>query len=67
VLEVIRGAQTKKLKERGFVNLPSHGIGKARTKEEWQCIFTLAESAGFITELHSDGFTTLTFADKGHL
>ncbi|UWR22318.1 DNA helicase RecQ [Sulfitobacter sp. S190] len=39
LIDILRGMQTDKIRQRGHENLPTYGVGKEYSKPEWQAIF----------------------------
>ena len=62
VVEILRGAKTQKLIERGHDGLASFGSGAALKKEEWQSLIRQLVAGGF---LMADDHGGLYVADKG--
>jgi len=48
IIEILRGANTQKIKERGHDTLASFGRGAARKKEEWQSLIRQMVAGGFL-------------------
>jgi ATP-dependent DNA helicase RecQ len=49
VIDILRGAQTQKIKERGHDDLACFGSGAARKKEEWQSLIRQMAAADFLS------------------
>jgi len=62
IIDILRGARTAKLAERGHDRLASFGSGKARKKEEWQSLIRQLVAGGF---LQPDDHGGLHIAPKG--
>ena len=62
IVEILRGAKTQKLIERGHDGLASFGSGAALKKEEWQSLIRQLCAGGF---LMADDHGGLYVADKG--
>ena len=62
IVEILRGAKTQKLIERGHDGLASFGSGAALKKEEWQSLIRQLVAGGF---LMADDHGGLYVADKG--
>ena len=39
LIDILRGTETAKVKERGHASLPTYGVGKEYDKRQWQAIF----------------------------
>ena len=63
VVEILRGAKTQKIQDRGHDRLPSFGSGAARKKEEWQSLVRQLVAAGFLAPDEHGG---LTITDQGY-
>ena len=48
VIDILRGANTQKIKERGHDTLDCFGRGAARRREEWQSLIRQMMAAGFL-------------------
>ena len=64
IVEILRGAKTQKLIERGHDGLASFGSGAALKKEEWQSLIRQLVAGGF---LMADDHGGLYVADKGRV
>ncbi len=64
IVEILRGARTQKLQERGHDSLPSFGSGASRKKEEWQSLVRQLVVGGFLApdEYGGLGITDLGYA-----
>ena len=64
IVEILRGARTQKLQERGHDSLPSFGSGASRKKEEWQSLVRQLVVGGFLApdEYGGLGITELGYA-----
>ncbi len=49
IVDILRGARTQKILERGHDRLASFGGGAARKKEEWQSLIRQLVAGGFLT------------------
>ena len=63
IVEILRGAKTQKLIERGHDGLASFGSGAALKKEDWQSLIRQLVAGGFVM---SDDHGGLYVAEKGH-
>ncbi len=63
IVEILRGAKTQKLAERGHHGLASFGSGAGLKKEEWQSLIRQLVAGGF---LMADDHGGLYVAEKGH-
>jgi ATP-dependent DNA helicase RecQ len=62
VIDILRGASTQKIKERGHDTLASFGCGAARKKEEWVSLIRQMVAAGF---LRPDDHGGLAITERG--
>jgi ATP-dependent DNA helicase RecQ len=62
IVEILRGAKTQKLAERGHHGLACFGSGAARKKDEWQSLIRQLAAGGFLT---ADDHGGLYIAEKG--
>ena len=62
VIDILRGAQTQKIKERGHDDLACFGSGAARKKEEWQSLIRQMAVADFLS---SDEHGGLRITERG--
>jgi len=62
VIDILRGAQTQKIKERGHDDLACFGSGAARKKEEWQSLIRQMAAADFLS---SDEHGGLRITERG--
>ena len=63
IVEILRGAKTQKLIERGHDGLASFGSGAGLKKEEWQSLIRQLVAGGL---LMADDHRGLYIAEKGH-
>jgi ATP-dependent DNA helicase RecQ len=63
IVEILRGARTQKLIERGHDALACFGSGAVRKKEEWQSLIRQLSAGGFLA---ADDHGGLYIAEKGH-
>ena len=63
IVEILRGAKTQKLAERGHDGLMSFGSGSGLKKEEWQSLIRQLVAGGL---LMTDDHGGLYVAEKGH-
>ena len=64
IVDILRGHETQKIKERHHHQLASFGAGRARRKEEWRSLIRQLAAGGFL-DLDMDGHGGLSIADKG--
>jgi ATP-dependent DNA helicase RecQ len=62
VIDILRGAQTQKIKERGHDDLACFGSGAARKKEEWQSLIRQMAAADCLS---SDEHGGLRITERG--
>ncbi len=62
VIDILRGANTQKIKERGHDDLACFGSGAARKKEEWQSLIRQMAAADFLS---SDEHGGLRITERG--
>ena len=48
IIDILRGANSQKVLERRHHDLPTHGAGKARSKEYWQSFVRQAVAGGYL-------------------
>jgi ATP-dependent DNA helicase RecQ len=63
VVDILRGAETQKIRDRGHQQLASFGCGAARKKEEWQSLIRQLVAGGFLTP---DAHGGLGIGPQGH-
>jgi len=49
IIDILRGAGTQKISERGHDKLPAHGAGAEREKDYWQAFIRQAVAGGYLT------------------
>ena len=59
VIEILRGAETQKLIDRGHQSLSTYGIGKHRSMEEWRHLVRALLHEGLLSE-STDGYPVLS-------
>lgn len=64
VIDVVRGADTEKIRERGHDQLPTWGVGADRPKPFWQGLVRQCLAGGFL-ELDIEGFGALKLTPSG--
>lgn len=64
VIDVVRGADTEKVRERGHDRLPTHGVGADVPKSYWQGLVRQCLASGFL-ELDIEGFGGLRLTATG--
>ncbi|HEY0266710.1 MAG TPA: ATP-dependent DNA helicase RecQ, partial [Rhizomicrobium sp.] len=63
IVDILRGAETQKILERGHDRLASFGSGMARKKEEWQSLIRQLVAGGFLTP---DAHGGLAISQQGY-
>jgi ATP-dependent DNA helicase RecQ len=63
VIDVLRGADSEKIKQWGHERLSTFGIGADRSDTEWRAILRQAIAMGFVSVDH-DGFNALTLTEE---
>ncbi|MAC90149.1 MAG: DNA helicase RecQ [Maricaulis sp.] len=63
VIDVLRGADTEKVRARGHDSLPTYGVGSDRPKPFWQGLIRQSVAAGLI-EIDIQGFGALKLAGE---
>ncbi len=68
VIDLLRGAESQKIIDRGHQQLSTYGIGKQRSQEEWRLLARTLLHQGLVDET-SDGYPVLTLnaASRGVL
>ena len=61
-IEILRGAESQKLIERGHQTLSTYGIGKHRTQDEWRHLVRTLLHQGLLGE-STDGYPVLSLVD----
>jgi ATP-dependent DNA helicase RecQ len=64
VIDVVRGADTEKVRERGHENLPTWGVGADRPKPFWQGLVRQCLAGGYL-ELDIEGYGALRLTPAG--
>jgi len=64
VIDVVRGADTEKIRERGHDGLPTWGVGKDRPKPFWQGLVRQCLAGGYL-ELDIEGYGALRLTPAG--
>ena len=64
-VDVLRGADTEKIRKFGHDRLPTFGVGAELRKEEWHSILRQLVAGGFL-RLDVQGFGGLSITEKGH-
>ena len=49
LIDILKGAQTKKIKERGHDQLPTYGVGAKHAKDYWQSFIRQAVAGGYLS------------------
>ena len=63
IVDILRGAETRKILDRGHHRLACFGSGAARKKEEWQSLIRQLTAGGFLT---ADMHGGIGIAPQGH-
>ncbi len=63
IVDILRGAETQKIFDRGHHQLASFGSGAARRKEEWQSLIRQLVASSFLAQ---DAHGGLGIAQQGH-
>ncbi|WP_323761400.1 DNA helicase RecQ [Maricaulis sp.] len=64
LIDVLRGADTEKIRARGHDSLPTHGVGADRPKPFWQGLIRQSVAAGLV-EIDIQGFGALKLTNDG--
>ncbi|MEA1943700.1 MAG: DNA helicase RecQ [Pseudomonadota bacterium] len=64
VIDVVRGADTEKVRERGHDNLPTWGVGADRPKPFWQGLVRQCLAGGYL-DLDIEGYGALRLTPAG--
>ncbi|NMM43476.1 DNA helicase RecQ [Rhodospirillaceae bacterium KN72] len=64
IIDVLRGARTVKIEERGHDTLPTFGVGEAQSKPFWQAFIRQAIAGGYLS-INIEGFGGLQLTRKG--
>ncbi len=65
VIDVLRGAETEKIRRFGHDRLPAHGLGRGEDKETWRSILRQLVAAGYL-KLDISGYGGLSLTASGH-
>ena len=63
LIEILRGAESQKLIDRGHQQLSVYGIGKARTQDEWRVLVRALLHQGLLEETN-DGYPVLRLTES---
>jgi ATP-dependent DNA helicase RecQ len=63
IIEILRGAQTERIRSREHEGLSVYGIGKAHSVDEWRNVARALLHQGLITE-SQDGYSVLSLNDQ---
>jgi ATP-dependent DNA helicase RecQ len=63
IIEILRGAQTERIRSREHEGLTVYGIGKAHSVDEWRTVARALLHQGLITE-SQDGYSVLSLNDQ---
>ena len=64
VIDVVRGADTERIRLKGHDNLPTYGIGSGSSKDYWHSIINELLSSGCLFK-DDDNYSVLKITDKG--
>ncbi len=64
IIDIVRGADTEKIRERGHDSLPTFGVGAARPKPFWQSLVRQCLAGGQLS-LDIEGFGALQLTEQG--
>ena len=64
IIDVLRGADTQKIRQFGHHRLAAYGLGAARKKPQWLSLIRQLVAAGFL-RLDIDGYGGLSITEKG--
>ncbi|WP_300542432.1 DNA helicase RecQ [Maricaulis sp.] len=64
IVDVVRGADTRRIRERGHDRLPTHGVGADRPKSFWQGLVRQCLAGGYL-DLDIEGFGALKLTAAG--
>ncbi len=64
IIDVLRGADTEKVRQFGHHRLATYGLGAARKKPQWQSLIRQLVAAGFL-RLDIEGYGGLSITAKG--
>ncbi len=64
LIDILRGADTEKVRSMGHLGLPDYGAGQELAKDEWRSILRQLVAAGFL-ELDIKGYGGLSIARRG--
>jgi ATP-dependent DNA helicase RecQ len=66
LIDVLRGSHAEKILRYGHDRLTTHGIGRSRSKEEWQHLARELARSGYI-RLSPDQFVVVSLTERGSL
>ena len=64
LIDILRGADTEKVRNMGHERLPGYGVGKDLAKDEWRSILRQLVAAGYL-ELDIKGYGGLSITGRG--
>lgn len=64
VIDVLRGADTDKIRQRGHEQLPTYGVGQDKAKTWWQGLIRQMVAGGYLT-IDIEGYGGLKLTPKG--
>ena len=64
LIDILRGAETEKIRRFGHGKLPTFGVGAERSKNEWRSLIRQMVAAGFL-RIDIAGYGGIGIADKG--
>ena len=63
LIDILRGAATQKIKDRGHDQLPTYGVGAAHAKDYWQSFIRQALAGGYLS-VDIEGYGSLKLTDR---
>ncbi|MAY67829.1 MAG: DNA helicase RecQ [Rhodospirillaceae bacterium] len=63
LIDILRGAATQKIKDRGHDQLPTYGVGAAHAKGYWQSFIRQALAGGYLS-VDIDGYGSLKLTER---
>lgn len=64
IIDILRGAKTAKIEERGHDSLPTFGVGAGHDKPFWQAFIRQAVAGGYLS-INIEGYGGLVLTRKG--
>lgn len=65
IIDLLRGAETRKIRDRRHDRLPSFGLGQNHSKADWQAFVRQAVAGGYLA-IDVERFGALRLTEKGH-